>query len=378
MINRFWIFRFFFLLFVASLAASMARAQPGADANEEPRKAIFTLSTTDDLDSIRHKISDGQYGIEISHKISLLGNDIVELNVVSKENGQWSQSSVTNGENVLVRRTGNKEPKGCIVRVAEPLSKDPAGDYAEKTRKRLENARGKLTEEAARNEIDRMVNQYGLTDQHVLKLPRSAANRSEPQKTMHRLCLWVSYDNLFKRIELDPRPIATETDAEAIYDQVMDVMHGGELPAETDKRLISDEELERLKDSYSFTFTATFVPALHENLPDENWREASRVGLGNSGIGSVTWRGNVGTGHLSSAWLAFPSSVERDQLKIQSSVRGDKLSWMFVGGDGDWQYLRLINTSRSGPSPFQIQIDGGGKGNVEIVQREPKSLEFPF
>lgn len=375
-------------LFVGIVACVMVRtnlsAQDDSSLGDTEKERKVVLTTSDDLDSIRHKISGGNYGIEISHTMTLLGVDKIDFSVTSGEKGEWSQSDVVSGANVLVKRTGRNEPRGCIVRVAEPITEDPATEFAEKTGKRLENEIGKITGAAARGEIDRLVNQFGLSTKHVLKLPRSAANRSEPQKTLMRLCRWVSYDKLFLRIGLDPRPVATESDAEALYEQVLEILRGGELPRDPEQRLISEEELKILKEAYSFTFTATFVPELFDSASDLNWRQAAKVAIGQEEMGQVTWHGKLGVGHQASTWLAIPSEIDRDGLKISSDTDSKFLKWMFVEGDGSWQYIRLLNISGKEVPSFRISIDGSrvagpeASRRVEVIQREPRSLEFPF
>ena len=365
---------------IAVIASQRSKAQdPGSSPKVGGRIQTVRLSTSDNSESIQHKIVDGKYAIQVSHTIPLLGTDVVNLSVTSPEPGQWTASEVDAGKNLLVKRTGNSAPRPCTVSVAEPISIDPALDFAEKTRKRLENKQGKLTVVAARGEIDRLVNQYGLSDDHVLKLPRSAANKSEPQRTLHRLCLWVSYDNLFRRIQLEPRPLATETDAQAIYDRVIKLLHGAEFPDDPSDRLITELEYQKMVDTFSVTYSATFVPSLFESSPDENWRQAPQVSLGKPGFGQVDWTGTIGVGRQSSRWLAFPVSMPSDALTVRSHGGNKNLKWTFVSGDGAWQYVRLINTSDKFQPPFQVTIQRAGiAGRIEVSQREPADVEFPI
>ncbi|TWU05620.1 hypothetical protein [Stieleria varia] len=346
---------------------------------EEPPPARIAISTADRSPSVQHRIVNGQYQIEIKHTVSMIGRPSVEFIVESKESGAWTESSVTHGDNLNVKQNGRSEPRSCSVRLAQQWSADPAGDYEAEVRNRIEDENGKVSDEAARREIDRLVNQYGLTLKHVLKLPRSAANRSEPVKTLARLCRWMTYDKLFLKMQMDPRPIATESDADAIYQQVMKILNGEPLPENVDEHLLTVPEQQRMQAAFQFTYSVNFIPHLHDEQSEANWRHALRVKFEPSNSASVDWTGELSSGDQRSAWLAFPSTINVRQIKVNQAHDDKSIQWNIVTGQNGWNYLRVARPESDGVGTFKIQIVGDpSQKPIKLIQSRPRDVEFPF
>ncbi len=350
-------------------------AQPIADKNI-PVEEKVAISTLQQDDSVQHHIVEGAYEVLVQYEKSMLGIKKLELSLSADQPGQWSDSEVTSGTNLLVKRTGREEPRGCIVESPIASKKDPAADFEAEVIKRVGGPTVSTTR--AKNEINRLINQYAQAD-HVLKLPRSASSRLDPEDTLRRLARWVAYDKLFTRLEMDNRPVATESEAKQTYDQVIALLRGDSLPADESEHRITAEEVQRIRDAFKFTFTVKFTPHLATDVIDQNWRQADQASFSSGEFGRIRWQGELAPGRQSTAWLGFQADGSADAVKISAPAGNKPPRWVLVDGQDDWTYIRLIHTDKKKTIPFELNIVGSNDSSEITIRHSRKpNPKFPF
>ncbi|MCA8996824.1 MAG: hypothetical protein KDA80_07560 [Planctomycetaceae bacterium] len=391
---------------------SPARAQTTKSADE-------TLGLQSNVEgTIDHVIRDGEYHVNVSFPIDLMGRPKLSVKFLSHEPGEVRDVELRCGDFI------KPDPN-----LAKPLFDDPGKFQIEKLklnevydftlkwklspndsarqveqdlaefRKQAESDKSLPTDPQARQRaIDKKIRELILT-RIISKRPLEAGkdrvasrmgassrfdNPEDAEAALKDLYDWWEYDKLLEAIDETPLGEWTTNRRLKFGEEIMNVLTGR--LAVDDSTLLSPQLRNKLVDGCLAELTFRVIPHRTANTADTGWQRAFRVKLDDrneqtNGPQRANWNVSVGgENHFASDWLRVEGVTVVDRPPIRVRADGRSVATMWVIGPGGEHWLRVVPEDRKQTASVQIEVgqNAGKDGTVEIPERTTRAVTFPF